>query len=487
MGKNRKRIAALLLALLMLCGCSRVQVPEEELQAAGKPVEGLPADPQEPETPEPPPPPEPLLEEGLCALLPGEAGTCVLYDRWGKEVATLPGGEELAGVYTTDAVLEGYRLSDGAPVLPQAGADALWLTDESGFTVYDQAAGQLYRLAEDGTLQFSCSVPPETGLCALLPLGRGFVLSLWRGSGSESDPWESASPCVVLDGTGRVEQDLSEWITAPVIGVLGDERLLLARPDGALTDVYDRTGVCLGEGFLPVPDQSLRAPLGGVRCRLVWRDGWLYTADLQPLQPCEKPEKLVAYGEQLSGTTPDIGGIPGNGELLLCPEGAAFWGLRGETLAIQWQGVNYHFPAGRYRDQQLQLCSREMAVVWAKDASGGSLRLLYFATGMVLEYNVSADAQISALLGQGYALLAEADAAGSLRLRVVDATGRLCFTDARPLLPCAAGPYLLRREGERCVIVGLDGAPLSIGGAGSIGRFRQKASAETGAFPQEEE
>ncbi len=462
--KNGKRTAALLLALLMLCGCSRVQVPEEELQAAGKPIEGLPAGPQEPVQPEtPPPPPVPLLEDGLCALLPGTEGTCVLYDRWGTKVATIPGGEELAGVYSADAILAGHRLSDGSPVLPQAGAEAEWLADESGFTVYDRAAGLLYRLAEEGELQFSCAVPPETEQIALLPLGRGFVLSLWRGSGSKTDPWAMTSPCVVLDSMGQVEQDLSEWIAAPVMGILGDALLLLARPGETLVDVYDRSGACLGEGLLPVPDQSLRAPLGGVLCRLVWQEGWLYAADMQKHQPCEDPNKLVAYGEQLSGTTPDIDGIPGNGQLLLCADGAAFWGLRGDTLAIQWQGVNYHFPAGKRRNQKLQLCSREMAVAWAWDDGGGSLRLLYFATGAVLEYDCPAGTQISALLGQGYALLAAADADGKALLRVVDAQGRLCFTDTRPLLPCAAGPYLLRREGGTCVIVGLDGTPLAMG------------------------
>jgi hypothetical protein len=46
---------------------------------------------------------------------------------------------------------------------------------------------------------------------------------------------------------------------------------------------------------------------------------------------------------------------------------------------------------------------------------------------------------------------------------VVDAGGRLRCTDTRPMLPCAAGRYLLRREGEKSMIVGIDGTPLSIG------------------------
>ena len=461
MAKGCKRGGALLLGLLLLCGCSRVQVPEEEMQAAGKPVQGLPAGPQQPAAPDPPP--VPLLEEGLCALLPDGAEVCALYDRWGKKVAEIPGGADLAGVYETKTILAGYRLSDGSPVLPRAGTDALWLQDESGFTVYDKAAGQLHRLDEAGALCFSCPVPQDTARAALLPLGRGFVLSLWRGSGSEADPWEMTVPCVVLDAAGRVEQDLSPWIAAPVVGILGGERLLLAQPGTELTDVYDCAGNCLGEGFWPVPDQSLRASFGGVRCRLMRREGWLYTADLQPLQPCDAAEEPVAYGDQLKGATPDIDGVPGNGDLLLCPDGAAFWGLTEELLAIQWQGVNYHFPAGNCPNQQLRLCNRNMAVAWAWGAGGGCLRLLYFATGAVLEFDCPVDAQISALLGQGYALLAEADAAGKAKLRVVDAQGRLRVTDTRPLRPCAAGPYLLRRETDGYVIVDLDGTPVPIG------------------------
>jgi hypothetical protein len=81
----------------------------------------------------------------------------------------------------------------------------------------------------------------------------------------------------------------------------------------------------------------------------------------------------------------------------------------------------------------------------------------------VLEFDCPVDAQISALLGQGYALLAEADAAGKAKLRVVDAQGRLRVTDTRPLRPCAAGPYLLRRETDGYVIVDLDGTPVPIG------------------------
>ena len=454
-----RKCGALILALLLLCGCDRARAPEEELQAAGKPVEGLPAAPQTPETPR-----QPLLAEGLCALLPDASGHCVLYDCWGNGLAVLPVDETAAGVYAADGILAGYRLSDGSPVLPEAAEDALWQRDAEGFTVLDTAGGMLYRLDLAGTLQFSVEVPPETAWVSLLPLGRGYVCSLWRGSGTAEDPWGMTAPCVVLDRAGAVEADLSSWVSAPVTGILGDACLLLAREDGKRVDVFDRTGVCLGEDVLPVTDQSQPAPLGGVLCRQVWRDGWLYSADLQPLQPCAAPETLVVYGEQISGTEVDIDGVAGNGELLVFADGAAFWGIAEDALAIQWQGINYHFPAGKRQFQRLQLCNQEMAVVWAWDADGsGSLRLLYFATGMVLEYDCPAGAQISAMLGQGYALLAQADAATGAVLRVVDADGRLRCTDTRPLLPCAAGPYLLRREGIRCIIVGLDGTPISIG------------------------
>lgn len=459
------RMAALLLTLLLLCGCSRVQVPEEELQAAGKPVDGVPAEPQPPEPPRPEQPmPQPVLEETLCALLPDGAGNCILYDCWGQPLAALPLGESVAGVYPADTILHGYRLSDGSPVLPQMGRDALWLQDAEGFTVYDAAAGMLHRLDAAGTLLFTVDVPLDTAQVSLLPLGRGYVCSLWRGSGTAAEPWEMTGPCVVLDRAGQVTQDLSAWIPAPVTGVLGEDVLLLAGETVGKANAYRRDGTCLGEGLLPVPDESQPEMLGGRVCRLVWKDGWLYSAELQPLQTCDDPEGLISYGEHISGTAAEIDGIAGNGELLVFDDGAAFWGIEGDTLAIQWQGINYHFPAGKRQFQRLQLCSKEMAVAWAWDADGsGSFRLLYFATGMVLEYDCPADVRCSAMLGQGYALLAQVNAAGACRLQVVDADGRLRCTDTRPMLPCAAGRYLLRREGEKSMIVGIDGTPLSIG------------------------
>ena len=459
------RAAALLLSLLLLCGCSRVQVPAEELQAAGRPVDGVPAEPQQPEVPKPQQPEsKPVLEESLCALLPDGADHCVLYDCWGQPLAVLPLDATMAGVYRADAILGGYRLSDGSPVLPQTGRDALWLQDTAGFTVYDTAAGMLHRLDAAGMLLFTVAVPQDTAQVSLLPLGRGYVCSLWRGSGTAAEPWEMTAPCVVLDDGGRVTQDLSAWIAAPVTGVLGEDVLLLAGKTAGQADAYGRDGTCLGEGLLPVPDESQPEMLGGRVCRLAWKEGWLYSADLQPLQACAHPEGLVACGEYISGTVADIDGIAGNGELLVFDGGAAFWGVEGNTLAVQWQGINYHFPAGKRQFQRLQLCSKEMAVVWAWDADGsGSFRLLYFATGMVLEYDCPADVQCSALLGQGYALLAQVNEAGACRLQVVDADGRLCCTDTRPMLPCAAGPYLLCRDGGESIIVGVDGTPLSIG------------------------
>lgn len=472
MNRNKKQhgILAGLLALLLLCGCSRVQVPEEELQAAGKPVEGVAETPR----PEPDagsqsaPVPEALLEEGLCALLPGTEGAYDLYDRYGTVQGAIPGnGADLTGVYPVDTILAGYRLSDGSPLLPGVSAEAEWVQDTEGFTVYDPPGQLLYRLDAAGNLLFFCSVPAGTERVSLLPVGRDYLVSLWSGSGTEADPWKLQGPCVLLNDGGKAERDLSGWITAPVLGVLGGETLLLAGAEGVLADAYDLEGNCLAQGLSILPEAGGQPALGGVLCENVWKDGWICSAGLQPQIACPDPQNLQLCGDYVLGSSYDIDGIASNGQWLLCDGEAAVWGVDQGVFALQWQGINYHFDAGTWQHQSLQRCSPELAVSYGWNDDGtAAFRLLFLSSGAVLEYDCPAGAKASALLGQGYALFATAQADGSAasqacRFWVVDAGGVLRYESSRPLMPCGSGPYLLRQEeGGLISLISLEGARL---------------------------
>ena len=463
----KTNLSVLVLAILLLCGCSRVQVPPEELRPAGNPVDGIPADPK-PEPPEPElpsKPAQPILEEGLCALLPGGPGEFVIYNHLGSAVGTLPAGEtDLTGVYPADTILQGVRLSDGSPVLPGMPTTAEWLADESGFTVYHAAEGLLYRLDASGAVQFSCRIPSGAEEVSLLPLGRDFLLSVWSGSGSKKDPWRALAPCVVLDARGSVKNDLSPWLTAPVRGVLGKEILLVARPGEQSTDAYRPDGVLLGSGFLPLAAEDASPALGGVVCRAVWKDGWVCSVGLQPQWPCAEPEALQMCGDHISGVAYDIDGVSSNGALLICNGEAAVWAVEDDTLAFQWRGINYHFPAAKGAQEQLQRCGDGLAVSYRwKETGEGVFRLFFLETGMVLEYDCPVGAKASALLGEGYALFAtmtESETGTQTRFWVVDDSGALRQESTVPLLPCDSGPYLLRRDTEGMSIVNLDGEVL---------------------------
>lgn len=469
---NRKyRCAAGILALLLLCGCRRVQVPKEELQAAGKPVEGVTEPPKPDETPLQPDAPaediKPILEEGLCALLPGAEGSYTLFDCNGQKQGVIPGGGvDLTGVYRTDEIVAGHRMSDGSPVLPQVSLETEWVRDSVGFSVYDRRVELLYRLDFDGRLLFFCQAPAAAEQVTLLPFGRNFLVSIWSGCGTDADPWRQMAPCVLLNENGQVVRDLSAWITTPVRGVLGSELLLLASPDSNLTDAYDLEGNCLGQGLQPLPEVGQSPALGGVLCEYVWQDGWICSAGLQPQQACPDLQTLQLCGDHISGIVYDIDGIPSNGQLLICGEEAAVWGVDRDVLAIQWQGINYHFDAGGWAHQQLQRCSTKLAVSYAWDNGGrAAFRLLFLDSGAILEYNCPAGAKASALLGDGYALFATAqtDLATKqqiCRFWVVDASGALRQESDSPLMPCAIGPYLLRREEAGVSLLDLDGKAL---------------------------
>ena len=456
------------LALLMLCGCSRVRVPEEELQAAGKPVEGITETPNPDLETEQPIPPEttakPILEENLCAVLPGADGNYVLYDRNGTVVGVIPGGEtDLAGVYSVDDILSGHRLSDGSAVLPNASPEAEWVQDDAGFSVYDRSANLLYRLDSAGRLLFFCSVPADADLVTLLPMGRGFLVSIWAGNGTDAEPWLQIAPCVLLNDRGGVERDLSVWITEPVIGALGGEILLLPGSDGEFADAYDFEGNCLSQGVRPLLTEGQVQALGGVICDRIWKDGWICSAGLQPELAYPDVQSLRVCGEHVSGIAYDIDGISSNGQLLPCGDEAAVWGVGQEKLAIQWQGINYHFEGGGWKHQQLQRCNRDLAVSYAWDNNGrAAFRLLLLDSGSILEYDCPTDAKVSALLGDGYALFATVQTHASTgqrtyRFWVVDASGTLRQESESPLMPCANGPYLLRREEAGVSLLDLDG------------------------------
>ena len=464
---KRQRTAAGWLAMglvLLLCACQRVQVPQEELLPAGRPVEGVPADPKPDSSTEAPPasPPQ-VLEPDLCALLPGAEGGYDLYDAYGSMVAHIPATEaDLAGVYPTSAIVAGYRLTDGSPVLADLSVDARWVRDDAGFTVWDRAAGLIHRLDAQGALQFSCDVPIGAALVSLLPMGRDFLFSAWWGNDAAEGRWQAAVAGVVLDADGRAVQDLSPWLSQPVVGILGEDVLLVGRPGEGRADAYLVGGECLAEDVRLLEEADAQPALGGAVCRFVWKDGWVCSVGLQPQVACDDPDEAVLCGEYVSGVCYDIAGVESNGELLLCGNAGAVWGVAQDVLAFQWQGINYRFPLGSRQYQRLQRCGRRLAVTYAWDANGsGCLRLLDLEHGAVAEYDCPASSTVSAALGEDFAVFVmQEEGSDAPCVWVVDADMRLRYQGTMPLRPCAVGDYLLMQTEEGFAIGNLDGTVL---------------------------
>lgn len=455
------------LALLLLCSCQRVRVPQEELLPAGRPVEGVPADPKPDssteDTEESPVTRPQVLESHLCALLPGADGGYDLYDAYGQPVAHIPAQEaDLAGVYPASAIVAGYRLADGSPLLADLSADAVWVQDDAGFTVWDRAAGLVHRLDEQGALQFSCDVPTGAALVSLLPMGRDFLFSAWWGDDTEAGRWQAAVAGLVLDADGRILQDLSHWLSQPVVGILGEDVLLVGRPGETRADAYLIGGECLAEAVRLLREADAPPALGGAVCRFVWKDGWICSSGLQPQVACDDPDGVTLCGEYVSGVRYDIAGVESNGELLLCGNAGAVWGVAQDVLGIQWQGINHRFPLGTRQYQRLQRCGRTLAVAYAWDANGsGCLRLLDLEHGAVAEYDCPASSTVSAALGEDFAVLAMQKAGeDATGFWVVDADMRLRYQGTMPLRPCAAGDYLLMQTEGGFAIGNLDGTVL---------------------------
>lgn len=461
----------IVLTVLLLCGCQRVSTPQDELLPAGRPVEGVPADPQPNETPNAPledlsPKPH-VLEDGLCALLPKENGGYVLYNSYGEAVAQIPAENPgLAGVYPCAAIVAGYRLTEGSAVLPNLSADAQWVQDDAGFTVWDRATGLVYRLDDVGKLQFFCNAPADATLVSLLPLGRDFLFSAWWGDGSAEHPWQAAVAGLVLDVEGKTKLDLTSWLHCPVAGVLGGELLLVAADSKSTLAAYTLQGECLEHDLRLLEESDAQPALGGAVCQFVWKDGWIYSAGLQPQTACTDPSSVILCGDYLSGIQYEIDGVLSNGELLLCDGDVAVWGRQQDVLAIQWKGINYCFPAGTRTYQRLQRCGERLAVAYAWDDDGsGCLRLLFLETGSILEYNCPVGSTVSAALGKDCAVFAITqagadDAVGSTAFGVVDAAGALRYQGTLPVHPCASGAYLLIQTPEGVAIGNLDGTVL---------------------------
>lgn len=464
------RLAAAALLLALLAGCSTVTAPMEELdpQPASRPVEGVPADPQ-------PVPPKKaaIFPEGAYAVLPGVGNAYTVYDNTGTVTAVFhpaSGEKVVSGVYPGTAIVGGLRLSTGKPAVSGVETDAALRCDDTGASTYSPALRRLTRYDLDGLPVFSAAPaaedPDAPTVAAILPFGSALLVSLWTGDGSAAAPWRQQAPCQIRSRDGITLYDLSTMLSTPVIGVLGGRYLLTARTDSPdLVDVYDLDGTLLEEGVMLLSSGDmgwgLTEVFGGVACDRVWKAGQVLTADLQPELALADAAGVTACGDYLSGVEYSISGISSNGQLCICGEDCAIWGLGNQTLAIQWQGVNYHFAAAKRAQERLQACNAQFALSYAWDADGsGCFRLLFLTSGNILEYNCAASQQIAATLGDGYALMMTADSGGTenVRYRVVDALGAMRWETATATVrPCVVGSLLLRQEGGITGITDLDG------------------------------